>query len=52
MGNRNKEMVAFTAYDCWFEKIDPIAIPTSKYNPLIINGMDITRQTWDSLFEI
>ena len=52
MGNRNKEMVAFTAYDCWFEKIDPIS-PVA-YPPVFptANGMDITRQTWDSLFEI
>ena len=51
MGNRNKERIAFTAYDCWFESFAPMA-ELKDYHIHTQMGMDITRVSWDQLFEI
>ena len=46
MGNRNKERIAFTAYNSWFQTFTPMPPIT---RPM---GIDITRVSWDQLFEI
>ena len=52
MGNRNKEKIAFTAYDCWFESFETHRMPPNIKPFGISPGIDITRMSWDKLFEI
>lgn len=54
VGNRNKERIAFTAYDCWFESFAPM-VELKDYHIRQMEpspGIDITRASWDQLFDI
>jgi hypothetical protein len=54
MGNRNKERIAFTAYNCWFESFVPMPPEVTQYQTIRdpSPGIDITRVSWDQLFEL